>query len=191
MSALGTIAAAPAKAGRAIGGRGGGLDRWLARGHRRTVTTVVLAVLLVVVLTVGTVVFLDLQRQRETERARTDGLRAAADLTSSLLSYDYRTLDDDLARADTVTTGDFARQYRDLAAQLIRPNAGEQQVVTKAEVAGSSVVTATPDGLVALLYINQSTTGRQQDVPRIDRSRARVTLAFTEGKWLISDLVPV
>ncbi|MCW2717495.1 hypothetical protein [Pseudonocardia sp.] len=191
MSALGTIAAAPATMGRAIGGRGGGFDRWLSRGRRRAVVTALLAVLIVAVLALGTVLFLDVQRQRETDQARSDGLRAAAQLTTTLLSYDYRTLDADLARANSVTTGDFTQQYGNLAAQLIRPNAGTQQIVTKAEVVGSSVVTATPNGLVALLYINQSTTGKQPDVPQIDRSRAKVTLTFTDGKWLISDLVPV
>jgi Mce-associated membrane protein len=191
VSALGTIAAVPATMGRAIGGRGGGFDRWLSRGRRRPVVTALLAVLIVAVLALGTVLFLDVQRQRETDQARSDGLRAAAQLTTTLLSYDYRTLDADLAHANSVTTGDFTQQYGNLAAQLIRPNAGTQQIVTKAEVVGSSVVTATPNGLVALLYINQSTTGKQPDVPQIDRSRAKVTLTFTDGKWLISDLVPV
>lgn len=191
MSALITVARPVRAVGRAVAGRGGRVDAWLSPGRRRVAVTAVLIALLVVASAAAVVLFLGARERSAIEAARVDGLRAASDLTTRLLSYDYRTLDANLAAADGATTGAFADQYRNLAAQLIRPNATEQQIVTTAAVVGNSVVTATPDGVVALLYLNQSTTGKDRPAPRIDRSRARVSMTLVDGNWRISDIVPV
>jgi Mce-associated membrane protein len=191
VSALATTIRAVHKVNHAVAGKSGIVDRWLSRGRRRLIATAVVIVLLLVTIFAGTILVLAARKHAEAETARTEGLHAAIEDTTKLLSYDYRTLDANLSAADAITTGEFADQYRGLATQLIKPNAMEQQIVTTAQVVGSSVVTATPGGLVALLYLNQTTTGREQPTPRIDRSRARVTLILDNGSWRISEIAPV
>jgi Mce-associated membrane protein len=165
------------------------VDRRLRPGGRaRPVATAVLG-LLVAGLLVG-VAGLGWTRVQDdrTVTAREAGMRAAVELTPLLLTYDHRTLTEDTGRAEAATTGEFAGQYRELIRTSVAPNAGALQLVTRAEVRDSSLVSAEPGQVVALLFLSQVTTSRELTAPRLDSSGVRVTVTEVDGRWLVSRL---
>jgi Mce-associated membrane protein len=74
-----------------------------------------------------------------TARARTGAVAAARSESARLFSYDYRTVDADLAAARGVVTGRLAKDYADTS-RLVGPQATQNRAVVKAEVTASSVV---------------------------------------------------
>jgi Mce-associated membrane protein len=71
----------------------------------------------------------------------------------------------------------------------VREDALEQQSVVQAEVVASSVVEADADRVEALLFVNQTTAGKDLDEPRVDLNRVVVTLVPDgDGGWLVDDL---
>jgi Mce-associated membrane protein len=123
------------------------------------------------------------------ETARDQAMAAARDHAQAILSYDYRHLDADFAAARATLTGGFARDYKVTTTTLVRPGAERYHVVVKAEVAAQSVVSATADQVVVLLFVNQTTTSTRLDGPKVDLNRVRLTLVKTGGSWLVSKVV--
>lgn len=164
------------------------VDRRLSPGRSRQVATAAVTVLVVALMVGLAVVGWTRAQDAGTETAREAGLRAAVELTPTLLTYDYRTLTEDSARAEAATTGEFAGQYQELIRTSIAPNAARLQLVTKAEVRDSSLVSVEPDQVVALLFLSQVTTSRDLTAPRLDSSGVRVTMTGVDGRWLVSKL---
>lgn len=111
---------------------------------------------------------------------------AAAAEMPQILSYDYRSINSDLARASGYTTGEFRQQFSTLSSQIIAPAAIQQQTVTKATVPNSSVVSATADQVVVLLFVDQTTTSKAQRQPQPVASQVRVTMKQSGGRWLVA-----
>lgn len=120
------------------------------------------------------------------QRARSAALAAATTEIRQILSYDYRSIGSDLARANSDTTGQFRGQFEVLASQLISPAATQQHTVTKATVPNASVVSATADQVVVLLFIDQSTTSKTLNQPQQVASQVRVTMEHVGGRWLVA-----
>ena len=136
----------------------------------------------------GLVAYLVRADQR-VETARDQAVAAARDHAEAILSYDYRHLDADFAAARATLTGSFARDYKVTTTKLVRPGAEQYHVVVKAEVAAQSVVSATADQVVVLLFVNQTTTSTRLDGPKVDLNRVRLTLVKTDGRWLVNKVV--
>jgi len=178
------------------GGNGDGADgadlRGAARPRRRSPLLVPLVLGLVVALLAALVTYLFLQDRREralSELRRPNGpaLTAAREAGRVLFSYDYRHLDDDFSKAISLTTGDFTGEYRDFADKVVKPVAAENQVVVTATVsqAGTTGQT-TPDQVVALVFVDQTTTSTKVTDQGVDHSRVRMTLVERDGRWLVS-----
>jgi Mce-associated membrane protein len=120
------------------------------------------------------------------ERARGAALAAATTEIRQILSYDYRNIGSDLATANSDTTGQFRGQFGILAGQLIGPAATQQHTVTTATVPNASVISATADQVVVLLFIDQSTTSKAQPKPQLTASQIRVTMEYVGGRWLVA-----
>lgn len=119
---------------------------------------------------------------------RSAALAAARSHAQRILSYDYRTLDADFARANKTMTGKFKKDYARTTSTVVRPSAGQYKVVVKAEVTAASVVRASDHQVVALLYVDQTTTSTRLEGPKVDLNRVRMTLVEKNGKWLVSKL---
>lgn len=150
--------------------------------------------LLVLVLAVGVLasgvvtLYLRSHRAELTDQARGSAVQAARSHAKEILSYDYRTLDHDLSAAKSDTTGDLRKKYGKLTSKLVGPKAQQHKVVVRAQVAEASVTQASPDRVVALLFVNQVTQSDLLDGPRIDQNRVRMTLTKVDGSWLASDI---
>jgi Mce-associated membrane protein len=111
----------------------------------------------------------------------TAALDAAAIFTTSWRSYDAH-----VVRVSALMTDTFAEQYRRSAAPVgARMVASRTRTSTK--VAASGVVSATPDRVLALLFLDQRTiTGGGP--PSFDARRALVTMVHTDRGWLVANV---
>lgn len=169
---------------------GGASPRKAGRG----VLTAVLGIVLVAALVAAAVLGREYQQGRQAEQARDEALAAARNAAPVVLSYDYRHLDRDFSRARTLLTGHFRDQYGKTTKAVVAPTATKYHGVVKATVAtppdgdapAVSVVSATRDRAVVLLFVNQVTQSTQVPQPRLDLNRVRMTLTNTNDGWKVS-----
>jgi Mce-associated membrane protein len=112
---------------------------------------------------------------------------AARTAVVNILSYDYRTLDADLARGQQGLAPDFRQEYARVTATSVRPVAVRQQVVTTATVPAVSIVSATRESVEVLMFVDQLTTSADQKNV-VNVSRVQVTMVPSDGRWLVSAL---
>lgn len=162
--------------------------------RRRLLTAVLLGTLLLAGLIAVAVLGRQYQDGRQAENARAEALAAARKAAPAVLSYDYRHLDKDFAAARTHLTGDFSAEYSKTTKTVVAPTATKYRGVVKATIAApasgespaTSVVSATPDKVVVLLFVNQVTESTQVSGARVDLNRVRMTMTRTDGGWKVS-----
>lgn len=128
---------------------------------------------------------------QQVEQIQNDIGRIAADGAVAVLSYKFDTVDQDLERAQSLLTGQFADYYKNFTAEVVVPAAKEKKVNTEANIAGSAVEQADSDRAVALVFVNQSTVTADNASPTLTASSVRVELQKIDGKWLIEKFDPV
>ena len=165
------------------------------RVRGRSAIGAVVAAALCVPAAVGVVLLATkVDRTADESAARRGALHAAARIARDILSYDYRTIDQDLARARGDTTGEFARQYASTAAGL-RAKAKSTQAIVQARVRDVGVVTATSDQVVVLVFADQISItrapGAASPTAQEISSAVQFTLAESGGRWRVSALSAV
>ncbi|WP_328549785.1 hypothetical protein [Streptomyces sp. NBC_00366] len=153
---------------------------------RRRLLTVVVGALLVVGLVAASVLGWQYAQERRTESARSGALTAARTAAPFVLSYDYRHLDRDFARARTHLTGHFRDEYGKTTTSVVGPTAKKYHGVVNATVAAASVASASPDRVTVLLFVNQVTRSTQVSGSRLDLNRVRMTMNHTSEGWQVS-----
>jgi Mce-associated membrane protein len=153
-------------------------------------TTTVLAAVAVVLAVAAGVLFWQQQRAAAAAQAGDDALAAARTGAQTLFSYDYRTIDDNLAAGRKVVTGRLATDYRDTSA-VVKPTAVSTKAVVKATVSEAGVVSAASDRVVVLLYLNQESQNKNTRGTKLDMNRVRLTLVQVDGDWKISRAEPL
>ena len=121
--------------------------------------------------------------------ARTQVLVAAADLTQRTLSYDFKTLANDMEVARARMTPSFLKEYNATMAQ-VRPNTEKNKIVLEAVVVSSAIIKATEHQATVLVFVNQTTTagdGKDRN-QQLSRNSLVVTLVRGEGDWDMSKL---
>ena len=126
--------------------------------------------------------------------ARAAAQQAAVTDIKTLLSYDATTLDRDFAKARGYLTGAFRDEYKKTTTTVVAPTAEKYHGVVQATVVEpsgggaptASVVSASPDKVVVLLFVNQVTKSTQVTGSRLDLNRVRMTLTRTSGGWKVS-----
>ena len=147
---------------------------------------VVLAALTTVAVVAAVLLLVADRRAQEVSDARTAATEAARGHAETILSYDHTTLDEDFAAALAVSTGEFAEQYRTTSESAVRETATETEAVVEAEAVAAGVVSAEPDRVVVLVFVNQTTTSNRLDTPQTDLNRVRMTMVDTEQGWLVA-----
>ncbi|MFC5219155.1 hypothetical protein [Streptomyces coerulescens] len=162
--------------------------------RRRRLLTAVLGVLLTAGVAATAVLGWQYRDGRQTENARAEAVAAARKAAPVVLSYDYRHLDEDFEQARAHLTGDFRDEYGKTTKTVVGPTATKYKGVVKATVAApssggtpaASVVSASPDRVVVLLFVNQVTESTQVSGARVDLNRVRMTMTRTDGGWKVS-----
>jgi Mce-associated membrane protein len=159
------------------------------RGARLSIPLVpVLAVLLVLLL--GGVAYLWFTRP-STSSVKTgdyvDVLEAARSEVVDLTSFDYQTLDDDIAQARKITVGDLQKES---VAQLTnnRKQLTDQQAVVNTQVVGAGVTRAGDSNGTVLLVIQSTQRTKASAQPAIVRYRIQADLEKVDGRWLLSGI---
>jgi len=121
-------------------------------------------------------------------------LQAAVDAVPAALSYDYRSLDKSLARALSLMTPGFGKEFRETFEAVVRSTATADEVVASALVRAAGLTTAVKGGKVTcLVYVDQVTlaTKGQKPPQSYDQVSVRVNLEKVDGTWKVSDLEPI
>ncbi|MGW2719719.1 hypothetical protein [Streptomyces sp. NPDC001492] len=155
-------------------------------GPRRRLLPAVLGVLLVAAVVAAALLGRQYAQGRQAESARSQALAAAKQAAPVVLSYDYRHLDRDFARARTLLTGHFKEQYGKTTKTVVGPTAQKYHGVVRATVPAASVASAAPDRVTVLLFVNQVTQSTQVSSSRLDLNRVRMTMSRTSEGWKVS-----
>jgi len=172
---------------------------WAEHGRHRLsprllkIAAVVLALLLLISGGVATWLYFKQYRpdqQTDAGVARTVG-RAASDGTVALLSYSSDTLDKDFAAAKSHLGGEFLSYYEQFSQATLAPVAKQKSMKTTAHVAGAAVSELHPDWAVVLVFVNQSTSTKDNPEPLLASSSVLVHMNRINGTWLITKFTPV
>ncbi|MGV9777490.1 hypothetical protein [Streptosporangium sp. NPDC003464] len=133
----------------------------------------------------------DLGRLREEEADGREALAAARLVASDMLSYDYRTIEQDFARAGGYTTGALTEHYKKLATTLV-PLAKREHMVQQVTVAGAAVESARSGRVEVLLFMNTGTVktlaGEKEPRRQVSQNRARLVMVRKGSRWLVAEL---
>ncbi|HEX4811965.1 MAG TPA: hypothetical protein VFV66_04360 [Nonomuraea sp.] len=157
----------------------------------RNVTIVLLGLLVAAGAWLVPTMWFNLRELRAADAAAAEAVAAARKIAPDLLSYDYRTVEDDLARAGSHTTGELAEQYRRLSGGLVA-RAKAQKAVQTVTVAGAGVERAEPDRVEVLLFVNTGTVkeipGEAEPQQQYTHNRARFVMVRKGARWLVAGL---
>lgn len=149
----------------------------------------VVVLLLVIVGLIGTGGWLgwSVRENHVLNNAAKDASEAGRQTVTAVLSYDYQTLDADLARAERGLTPGFKDDYAKVVATSVKPVAARDKVVTTANVPAVSVTGASAERVRLLMFVDQLTSSaKEKNVVNV--SRVEVTMTRGETGWLVSDL---
>lgn len=151
---------------------------------------VLVAIVLMALAAADVKLWRDARHDDDLTAARADARAEAEARLPQLLGYSNRSLKADLARANTMTTGDFHDDYARILEEVVAPTATEQKITTSVRVDGVGVVEADVDRVVVLAFLTQTTISGA-GTPVLRGSRVEVTMAEEDGTWLIAGLEPV
>jgi Mce-associated membrane protein len=127
----------------------------------------------------------------KTDAAANVVIDAAKTGTVAMLSYSPETLDKDFANAKSHLTGDFLSYYTNFTQQIVTPAAKQKAVKTSAAVVRAAVSELHPDSALVLVFINQTTTSKENPDGAFAASAVKVGMKKINGTWLISAFDPV
>ena len=121
------------------------------------------------------------------DEARTQVLVEAADLSTRALSYNYKTLDNDMEVARARMTPGFQKEYDATMAQ-VRDNTVKNKITLQAVAMSSAIISATENKAEVLLFLNQTTESEASKNQQLSRNSLVVTLTRGDGDWMMSKL---
>lgn len=122
----------------------------------------------------------------EADAAGQVALVVAKERATEVLSYDYRSVDQDLRRARSGLTGRFLEQF-DRGTATVAPAARERRAIVAARVTEAAIVDQHPDRVVVLLFVSQNSQTAQSPDVQLSNVRVQATMARAGDNWLISD----
>jgi Mce-associated membrane protein len=130
------------------------------------------------------------QQARRRDAAVRQSLVAATSAAQAIFSYDYRNFDTSVANARSFVTGQFADEYAQTTGAL-RSNAVSEQAIVRAAVSASGVVSATPERVEVLLYLNQYRRNTNVTGEKVDQNRVVLTMVPVKGAWMVSRAIAI
>jgi hypothetical protein len=147
-----------------------------------------LAVLLVLLLAGGAWLWLS---KPKTSSVSSDDyvavLQAARSEIVDLTSFDYLTLDDDIAQAKRITTGDLQKE---VVAQLnkTRADVTSAEAVVSTEVIGAAVTKADDEHGTVVLFIQSTQKNNQVAQAQVLQYQVEANLTKVGDRWLLSGI---
>jgi Mce-associated membrane protein len=153
-----------------------------------------LAVAALVVLGVVLLVIYAGKDSHDAAVAKTRGaaLAAAKTETALALTYNYRTLDSDFAKAEAGMSKSFRADFAGIAAKSVTPLATKTHAVTTATIVSAGVISATSNSAQILVFADQTVENKLLNATsRLDKSVIDVSMVKQDGHWLINNLNPL
>lgn len=110
----------------------------------------------------------------------------AAKAATEIVSASYEDYDTQVDEAANMMTDGFAEQFRQTKEDIKEEFVASETKVT-AEVFEQGVVTASPEQVIALVFLTQ-TTQRPEEALDVVQYRVEVTMVHTSSGWLVSKL---
>ena len=115
---------------------------------------------------------------------RDSALSAGRSYVERLTTFDARTLDEDVAAVERVSTEQFSAEYGETIA-AVRDQVQADQTVSAGEVVAVGLEKLEDDRAVVLVAVNAEITSAGQPA-RTEANRVRVELVRQDGSWLLS-----
>ncbi|RJO78701.1 h domain protein [Nocardia panacis] len=128
---------------------------------------------------------------RQDEQSRAEATAVATRDVEGMFTYNYQNVDSVVESAIRNLRGSVRDEYEAVSKQLIIPGAKEKQLTVVCNVQAAGVVSANPNHAVVLLFLNQSSTPKDNPKATVAASRLRVTLDRDGGQWVLSEAKPV
>lgn len=141
--------------------------------------------------TAGATYLTTYRNDRASAEATTQVAKAASEGAVALLSYAPASLDHDLAAARSHLTGGFLTYYSQFADQFVAPAAKQKDIHAVASVVRAATIDAHADSAHVLIFLNQTTTSRENPEPTQSASSVNVGLTKIDGVWRISSFDPI
>ena len=129
------------------------------------------------------------------DAARDQASSAAQEAAEAVLSFDYRTLDDDAAAAEGYLTDGYAEEYRAGIESLINDAAQETKGRVQAEVKAVGVVPCGQEcsdtSVDVLVFVDQVSRTSADPEPQTALNRVVFTMQKVGDRWLVDDVVPL
>ena len=161
------------------------------RRRLRVAVAAVAAIVAVAMLVTGIILAIDNGHRDDIRSASGPLTSTVAGTVVSMLSYDHKTVADDLAKADPGLTKEFREEYTKLTKDTIVSAAQEKKVITKVTVVGNSIIEQSAGNAKLLLFLNQMTTTAANPDPTTTGSRVEVQAVRSGDRWLVDSLRPV
>ena len=161
--------------------------RYLAYWRPILVTALVVAT---VGLAVGLYFFQYRPDRQIDDAAAQRAIRAASDGVVASLSYSPANMANDFTAAKAHLTGDFLTYYDKFTKEIVTPMVQQKHIAQTAAVVRAAVSELHPNSAVVLVFLNETTTGKDKAEPLTTPSSVRITLTKVNGAWLISKLDP-
>jgi len=116
-----------------------------------------------------------------------DALQAARSGVVDMTSFDYLTLDDDIAQIRAVTTGDLEKEAVDQLDSR-RQQITDTQATVNTEVVGAGVTSVDASKATVLLVIQSTQKSTASEQAQVVRYRIQVELVKQGGRWLLSGI---
>jgi len=123
--------------------------------------------------------------EEATARARDAAERAIV----PVLSYDYRSLEQDQAAAHDYVTSDYQEEYDRFFEGVVAENAERTKAVVDVQVVASAVVRGGVDRSEILLFLDRPTTNASTEDPVVYRDQVRVRMERVDDQWLVDCLI--
>ena len=168
------------------------------RRGRRTTIALLVAIVLLVGVGIGELVYLNRDDTPTVSPARpvvvgdatrAEAVETAARSTEQILSTSYQDYDQEVKDSTAKMTDAFAQQYQQTA-DGIRDQFIAQKTKLQVKAVGQSVVQASPEQVQALLFLNQYVEKTVDGKPKTDYAqyRALVTVVHTDQGWLVDNV---
>ena len=117
-----------------------------------------------------------------------DAAKAAAAANAvAVLSYDYKTIDADQAKARAVIAGVCRQEYDEVMAAVV-PRAVKMKLSLKATVRATSLVSLRPNEAIALIFLNAERTSAKNGTQPQTPNRVVMTMTRQDGDWIVTKL---
>jgi hypothetical protein len=117
---------------------------------------------------------------------RDSALLAARSYTTTLTTYDARTLDEDVQRVLRVSAEEFRGEYEQTIDE-VREQIQNEQAIASGSVVGAGIEKLERDRATVVVLVDQEITFAGQE-PRTEANRVRMVLVRERGSWFIGSV---